>query len=215
MEPEVKVPVDEPAPTPPPELVKMDKKPMPKMPMVGLLVILLVLALGAVGFLVYQNMQLSKKVAEMQAVAPLASIVPTSSPVADETANWKIYQNHNLEFRYPVDWSISYDAQPDPTGNPTKYSVTVGSLDITILSSDQYKTFETLQSISNLPSGTSTITSKKEIQVGEQKALYVVQSNNLEGVIVLDLKNNLVFMEVDSKDKAVFNQILSTVKFTN
>lgn len=178
-----------------------------------LVIVLVVILLSVIVYLRINKRALYQDQSNNYSPSQNANVTPQS--FADEIANWRLYQNHNLEFKYPNDWTVNYDTQPDPLGNPTKYSVTVGLLNVVILTSDQFKTFADLQNISNLPSGTATIISKREVLVGEQRALYLVQNNNREGVVVLDLKHNLVFMEVGSKNKDVLNKIISTVKFSS
>lgn len=115
IEKKTSIPVDEPTPTPPPDPVKIGAKSVPKMPMVGLLAVLLVLALGAVGFLVYQNMQLSKKLAEVQSVTSLPIVSPSPytvpSPIVDGTASWKTYTSikFGFSFRYPQNSTVKSD----------------------------------------------------------------------------------------------------------
>lgn len=80
---------------------------------VALMVIIVVLLLGAVGILGYQNLQLQKQ---------LISLQPTPSPSAtsDPTADWKTYtsQDYGFELRYPTDWEARQgkDAEGKPIG---------------------------------------------------------------------------------------------------
>jgi hypothetical protein len=81
-----------------------------------IIVVILVIALAAIGYLVYQNMQLKK-----QAVTPspvpttINSVVPTSIPTATASPSqslkpgWKLYQNqqYGFEFSYPSEYKVS------------------------------------------------------------------------------------------------------------
>ncbi len=152
----------------------------------------------------------------------LTTISQTVQPTIDPTANWKTYENekYKMQFKYPSSWQVLYDKQPDPTGNPSKYSIVLQNnnetaLSVTLLKSNQYKTFESLSRINNLPSGPASITSREEIRVNGIKALSVNQNDGHEGVILLDSNQNLITFEVNSSDRPILDQILSTFKFTD
>lgn len=69
----------------------------------------LIIALGIIGFLAYQNYQLQQKITQntTSSVPPetAPTIIPTS--VADPTANWKTYTDNTLgfEFKYPNNYN--------------------------------------------------------------------------------------------------------------
>ena len=191
------------------------------------LVALTLAALGVAGFFAYRYFQLKQQFSETlpiptSKITTIPSPLLSPQPTIDPTANWKTYTNttYGFSLKYPHDWKILYDAQPDPTGNPTKHSVELGKdnstlVSVTMLKSDQFQSFESLSGILNLPSGTAIITSSSEINIDGSRALYVVQNNNREGVIFLDVDNNMITIEVDSENKIILNQILSTFKFAN
>lgn len=62
------------------------------------------LSLGAVAFLYYQNQQLKGMLASYQ--TPVATSTPTATP--DVTASWKTYTNTsaNYSIKYPIDWKV-------------------------------------------------------------------------------------------------------------
>jgi hypothetical protein len=151
---------------------------------------------------------------------PHKSISPSSTSTPTTTVKSNIYKNpkYSLQFNYPDSWNVIYDKQPDPTGNPSKYSITLENatnapLNVTISNSEQFQTFDSLFEIGSLPGGTARITSEKEISIDGQRALYVIQNNSVEGFIVLDPYKNIVIFEVNSKNKEVLNEIMPTIKF--
>ncbi|QQG41796.1 MAG: hypothetical protein HYV90_00585 [Candidatus Woesebacteria bacterium] len=69
--------------------------------------VFVLLALGAVTFLYYQNQQLKKMLANYQ--TPIGSPEPTAkAATTDPTASWKTYTASDGSFllKYPIDWSI-------------------------------------------------------------------------------------------------------------
>lgn len=123
--------------------------PMPVKPknnvLLMLVVITILLSLGTVGFLVYQNLQLKQQITQIQPTpAPLTSPSPitTSAPTPDPTANWKTFnvQSANLLFKYPPNLEVS-PLTSDFTSlkaNP-EYFVGVTGSDIIYLSLFLYK----------------------------------------------------------------------------
>ena len=82
------------------------------------IVLVLVIATAAIGFLVYQNMQLRK-----QATVPSQSPTPTASTVSTSVSTstpgpslkpgWKLYQNsqYGFEFSYPSQYKVLTDSE--------------------------------------------------------------------------------------------------------
>jgi hypothetical protein len=96
--------------------------------------IFILLALGAVAFLYYQNQQLKNMLANYQS-QPANSPTPTAT--ADPTANWKTYTDPSNRFgvKYPSDWVRSKNAT-----NKNKYTQVVDlakTLDSTFYGPDQ------------------------------------------------------------------------------
>ncbi|MCX6792105.1 MAG: hypothetical protein NT149_03660 [Candidatus Gottesmanbacteria bacterium] len=119
------------SPQPPPTQPITPIPPAPVKPKSNLLpvliVILLLLSLGAAGFLVYQNRQLKQQISHVQPT-PTPLITPIITP--DPTANWKTYVDkmNRFSFQYPSTITIvdsngkfsfiidAYTVQFDPDG---------------------------------------------------------------------------------------------------
>lgn len=74
----------------------------------------IILALGAIGFLYYQNQQLKNMLAKYQTSTPSPTPVATLNP----TAGWKTYTNtvRNYSIQYPSDWTVNTTkAETKPT----------------------------------------------------------------------------------------------------
>jgi len=82
------------------------------------IVLILIIAAAAIGFLVYQNIQLRKQTAIPSPTPTLsAGIVPTSAPTPTPGPSlkpgWKIYQNeqYGFEFLYPQEYKVLTDSE--------------------------------------------------------------------------------------------------------
>jgi len=90
--------------------------------LVILLVLILLVSIGASGFLFYQNMQLQKKIDGMKvaAVVPLpeASVSPSPVVMVDPTNGWKTYTNsdYKFSFMYPSGYGNDGTVQSPYTG---------------------------------------------------------------------------------------------------
>lgn len=82
-----------------------------------IIVLVLIIALAAIGYLVYQNMQLKKQAMSPSPVPTAAnSVVPTSIPVVTSTSSptqnlkpgWELYQNeqYGFEFSHPASYKV-------------------------------------------------------------------------------------------------------------
>lgn len=80
-----------------------------------IIVAILVVALAAIGYLVYQNMLLKKQAASPSPVPTTVSTVsPSSVPISSSTPasslkpGWKLYQNdkYGFEFSYPASFKV-------------------------------------------------------------------------------------------------------------
>ncbi len=190
----------------------------------GFILPLVIVTLVIVAAIIGVGLYIGKKISSVQPQSTVISnsvASPVPSPTPDVTANWKTYTNakYNFSFKYPSAWNVTYDQQPDPAGNPDKYSILMGdsssSLSITILKSNQSQTFASLSNLLNLPSGSATITSRKEISVAGSKALFVTQDNNKVGALMLNSSGNIIILETASTNMSILDQIISTFKFTN
>ena len=82
------------------------------------IVLVLIIAVAAIGFLVYQNIQL-RKGAIIPTPAPTlsAGIVPTSGPTLTPGPSlqpgWKLYQNsqYGFEFSHPTEYKVLTDSE--------------------------------------------------------------------------------------------------------
>lgn len=85
---------------------EVKNKPNQLMPVISVAAFV-ILALGAIGFLYYQNQQLKTMLAKYQTPAPQATASPISTP--NPTANWKTYTNtvRGYSIQYPGDWTIN------------------------------------------------------------------------------------------------------------
>jgi hypothetical protein len=70
--------------------------------------VFVILSLGAVSFLYFQNMELKKMIASNQS---LTSPTPTSIQTPDPTLGWKTYASEAFSFRYPGEAELR--EQPD------------------------------------------------------------------------------------------------------
>lgn len=81
---------------------------MPQKPksngLVGVLVVLVLLLLGATSFLAYQNSLLQTQIAGLT-IAPTPYISPEPTVAVDATANWKTIQRVNWQFKVPTNWN--------------------------------------------------------------------------------------------------------------
>lgn len=68
------------------------------------------LLLGVTGYFAYQNSQLKKQIAQLQAKPKVVSlptpIIQTSSPTPSRIADWLSYKTDAFEFKYPTDWEV-------------------------------------------------------------------------------------------------------------
>lgn len=84
------------------------------------IVLILLVALGVIGLLVYQNMQLKKKVATpapqpttFASIAPTLAPTKAPTPTASLKPGWKLYQNsqYKFEFSHPAEYKILTDSE--------------------------------------------------------------------------------------------------------
>jgi len=78
------------------------------------IIIILVVALVAIGFLVIQNMRLKKQVEVVPSSSPSAQMTDqTPSPSPTLMPGWKLYQNseYNFEFSHPAEYKVLTDSE--------------------------------------------------------------------------------------------------------
>lgn len=176
-------------------------------------------------------------------VVSVATTEPTTEPIATDSAmidttNWKTYANakYNFSFKYPMNWGILDEFGGDLMIAPIvdienvsktlKYNILDGGYDggkqiISLLSiregevdlsPDQYwDVVKTLIQIDNKTFDKYVSTNIKSTPNGK------FFKGDITTEILMPLKDNFVinFMLIDSKYDMIFNQILSTFKFTN
>jgi flagellar basal body-associated protein FliL len=83
-------------------------KPRGKFPLLAILIILIVLVLGGVGFLAYQNMQLKNKTASPAGNTISAPVTPFATPTPNPYLNFKTVQGESIpvEVMIPSNWTV-------------------------------------------------------------------------------------------------------------
>lgn len=208
----------------------------------GLAPILIILLLAAAigGYFIYQRLINSGQVrctlearicsdgSSVGRIGSKCEFAPCPSAGSDETTNWKIYTNtaYKFNFAYPPSWSAIESTSP---GKPYVLFVALGSANtiegggsVAVTIRNQSET----DYVSLLKKEEYQIVQRSDIQLGENKATHYKLGKKLaSGVktqqdIVLTIQNGLLY-EINSgansnKDnQLVFDQILSTFKFTN
>lgn len=182
-----------------------------------IVIIILFLSLGAVGFLMYQNQQLKQQIAIL--TKPIPSPIPTTIP--DEADNWKTYNNnkYNFSFKYPSQWIVE-------EVNDKFLYLNNKKIDNSVTQTNQV--FFTL-----------SINTEKEEATWLRNRLNEVSNSNIETInnikyIITDLRSHSIggysFIHAETVDKndvvyrfglsdenyeRYFAKILSTFKFTN
>jgi hypothetical protein len=173
--------------------------------------IFVVLTLGVVAFLYYQNQALKNMLASYQTPLPSSAPVATSDPTAD----WKVFSDDILKFsfKYPAQLTLNKIFRDDGTGEEFKLSSGENITVFTKYSSNQVNSFmnttptgevkigQTLWKTFYVPKGVP------EPQVGAGNPIFALQTELNKHLIVVTLINQ-------SKITEEQNQILSTFKFT-
>lgn len=155
--------------------------------------IFVLLALGAVAFLYYQNQQLKGMLASYQTI-PTPTSSATALATADPTENWKTYTNSkaNYSFKYPEMWV-------DKTSDNDR---DVGSFTIDIDGTEKM--------LGVIFSGEPDLENDKK-NGGASKS-FVISSNKYLFITYVECQGPGCGM--GSKQLDIFNQVLSTFKFT-
>lgn len=198
-------------------------EPKTKFPVMYLVLSLFILALlASTVFLYYQNTQLKNILASYQ-TQPTVSPTPTTT---DSTANWKTYTEilEKVSFKYPESWKLlegeggEYIVSSD---NKTTL-MTTGGLRLSTSDKDLHNYLEKQTSYGNQ---NLKYLFEKPIEVDGAKGWYAhikIASLNQEDIIFfLEDKNftdrytGLWLADTSDQYQDIFDQILSTFKFTN
>jgi hypothetical protein len=205
------------------------KKSLPKWPLL-IVGIVLILIIGAGAYFIGQK-SMTKTVEKPKAVVQK----PTATPTPDPTANWKTYQGQYFSFKYPQDWSLDSSNKnsikltmvvndKDSLGNPIKLqsniSVNFLSVPQNTTLNDWLKTryFRNDQPLFNL-----ALKSVKKTILSVSDALRIEMPGAAgyddEGVVTIHngygLDISIIGDSLFGTNMKIFNQILSTFKFTD
>jgi hypothetical protein len=193
--------------------------------------IFILLALGAIVFLYYQNQQLKNMLANYQS-QPTSS--PTPAATADPTANWKTYTDSNgkYSFKYPQDYKINenktvsgVDGVSSPAPNTVQIISSVvestnGNFSITIMHKD---TSSDLQAFVSANSSCTSVTPASGTAYKIDSINGLIFKNTPcgpNGSTLLYFVNNKIGYVItiestidDNTTELYSNQILSTFKF--
>lgn len=185
-------------------------------PLIILLTIFFFLLLGSTGFLAYQNMQMTRQIAEL--TKPTPSPTPTATP--DPTVNWKTYTKDfsgpknlyiSAQIKYPETWT--YSRQSEGTADKVITFKDDGGKAAVMLSFSAFdfvNDFYKMQSQRLGPLNVITTNGYQSYRfqnvMGFIDSYYFPLQNNQSGYVVLYL--------LDKKYEGVFKQILSTFTFT-
>jgi len=202
-------------------------------------IIILIVLLGFVG--VYYLGTLKSKPANVNpSSSPLAvdtqsaiPAVPTIKPVTDPTLNWKTYTNNEFSFRYSDDWAVY---TPEVEGNALRMYLGPQSVINEIKSlfsrgdgfgGGKFLTF-TISEVENMPDYQSDefqTVMRSNAQISNVKSdRYITdviqdmqgfsKGDKIETIVVSTNGKYLVISLLDYQYKKIFDQILSTFKFT-
>lgn len=217
-------------PTSVPQIV--EEQPKQSNFIVILLSILLLLSVLIAGFFAFQTQKLVK---ELQGIRneELITPEPTTEPVAtlDPTADWQVYTNskYDFSFKYPEDWKVTlspatgeqFNLIADRKNNssetgfvPVQFSINMSTNDSKITTLAQA---EAIYKISNSQT-------RKDIFIDNKPAVSVTGlvegsgpgTGRFLSYTFVKLNNEILVIQLGNKDlQTIFDQILSTFKFTN
>ena len=199
--------------------------------------IFVVLTLGVVAFLYYQNQALKSMLASLKTPVPVASPIPTTT--ADPTANWKTYTNTKVgfELKYPD----RYPQPALPSGlatSPTIYAngtedntdiifgaSSLDSIDLSVFpftgTIDQLKNDAAKSPIIISDANTTLI---KNVTVGGATAQWYKvtpkitypNNQNTDNIVIYftGMGHGFILKTASNHNEAEIDQILSTFKFT-
>lgn len=175
-------------------------------------VTLLIIALGIIGFLAYQNYQLQQKIAQVSAtLSSLPTIAPTAVPtvVAGQTVGWKAFNRNGMLFKYPQEWVINTSSDI--------ISSRVPPITLVAVPKDRTLMNECMDMIST--SMVSDVVVKKfaRVSAGEMCATDDTSSRQIWVVESEDSYSPGLSYQYSAQDSVsaekIFDQILSTFKF--
>lgn len=216
-------------------LIGMNKKPGPITKFLQLLIFSLALAfIGFASFTIYQTRQ-EKQTNPTPVVYQNPSPTPNLNPnpasaISAIPADWKTYKNedYGFEIDYPdSQWQITREEQNKPVFKllveftPKEKLSTLKNFVIEIKQENYANYLSELRKTVNQYNGNINTTSLN--QVNAQKATYLTGINNEDYVMLIffEHQNNTFVIyptlsnPPDKKELSVFDQILSTFKFTN
>jgi hypothetical protein len=219
--------------TTPPVQPQKTKKPL------ALMIVIHLIAVAVIGYFIYQNMQLKKQISQPQST-PIASVTPTALPTTDPTANWKTYNSpeNTFSFKYPSSLQLKvFDSNSlilTVNDGPNKsyhefrvnqYSVPNGKTLYQFIYEggvgDNYgksyldgnKVSLTFKDVSQ--GSLYKIWEPSEWPSGNGTLIKFIQNNNLLIWFSLEPYNpGGTPIPYESENVAIYNQILSTFKFT-
>jgi hypothetical protein len=187
--------------------------------------IFILLSLGVIVFLYYQNQQLKNMLVNYQ--TPAASPTPTPVATTDPTVNWKTYTNsiQNFTFKYDSSWTLDkkgdnekLNAQIKLTRDKTTIQIYANMDGIGGLGRDYQGTKMVVSGITLYEYKVAN-TSNKTQTIGLtdtlNKSLGFFQQNGKTYSITLTYPDSLDQTDEGSNLQKEFNQILSTFKFTS
>lgn len=222
--------IDSPQPT---ILQSNDQKPKVNNFLVGLLSILLILATLIAGYFAYQTQQLVKELQMMKSESKQTP-EPTLEPVAtpDPTEQWEVYDNeeNGYTIKFPSESYIRLACEDEELTATVRLETDTRQSPIEMGSCNRGGKYEletkTYSSIQPEPEESKYyLVEKREVLIdGNKGNLYIHTFTNIEDgpyakwyVLARINKDNKTY-EVSFSDKQnldLFNQILSTFKFTN
>lgn len=181
--------------------------------------VFIILALGAVAYLYYQNQQLKGMLASYQNPTPTSSA--TALATADPTANWKTYTNslYKFSFTYPAELTYLYDQLSGGNlllqnfdGSKPRKELNSDFQLVLVVSKDDGNTLSQLAK--NAASKNTT-----NVKIGEADAVRGTSIQKYVDVPTVWFKDNgnlftIQLSNPNSTNNKWFDQILSTFKFT-
>ncbi len=147
------------------------------------------------------------------AVSPTPTVTKTVTPRPDETANWKTYTNQTLGFsiKYPQDWRTAQcGTNCVGLGPQSKPEDVVMAINILQYPMPEAKVYLPVLSINN------GITEEKSVTIGDIQWTRVTVQQNESGTKFYEYlkEKSGKTIDIGGDGSAIFNQILSTFKFT-